>query len=191
MFDTIMLDNAVKVAKDFARRPQRHADHRRRPTTPTRSSIIGAYNDNRPGQLLRDKLGVYNGARPSAELPGPRDADGYPDRGRHLAPPRRRVRHLSRLPAIPAAPIWTASAFPAVAGAEQGHLCRQREGLHGADGGARSRATCPSTANSGRSCRRRRRPDRDGPGRREVPRPQVDNTLVFRVMTEALALGGE
>ena len=35
VYDTIMLDNAVKLAKDFAAREQRHADHRRRRPRPS------------------------------------------------------------------------------------------------------------------------------------------------------------
>jgi alkaline phosphatase len=75
VFDTIMLDNAVAVAKRFA--AQRDdtlivvvGDH----THPV--SIIGTYDDTRPGERLRDKLGVYNNARfPNYPAAG---ADGYP-----------------------------------------------------------------------------------------------------------------
>ena len=75
VYDTIMLDNAVAVAKRFA--AQRDdtlivvvADH----THPV--SIIGTYDDTRPGERLRDKLGVYNNAGfPNYPAAG---ADGYP-----------------------------------------------------------------------------------------------------------------
>jgi alkaline phosphatase len=75
VFDTIMLDNAVAVAKRFA--AQRDdtlivvvPDH----THPV--SIIGTYDDTRPGERLRDKLGVYNNAGfPNYPAAGP---DGYP-----------------------------------------------------------------------------------------------------------------
>ena len=75
VYDTIMLDNAVAVAKRFA--AQRDdtlivvvADH----THPV--SIIGTYDDTRPGERLRDKLGVYNNAGfPNYPAAGP---DGYP-----------------------------------------------------------------------------------------------------------------
>ena len=75
VYDTIMLDNAVKAAKDWAA-PRRDtliivvADH----AHPV--SIVGTYDDERPGQLLRDKLGIYDDAKfpnyPAA------DASGYP-----------------------------------------------------------------------------------------------------------------
>jgi alkaline phosphatase len=62
VYDTIMLDNAVAVAKRFA--AQRDdtliivvADH----AHPV--SIIGTYDDDRRGERLRDKLGVYNEAK--------------------------------------------------------------------------------------------------------------------------------
>ncbi len=62
VYDTIMLDNAVAVAKRFA--AQRDdtliivvADH----AHPV--SIIGTYDDQRPGERLRDKLGIYGEAK--------------------------------------------------------------------------------------------------------------------------------
>jgi len=85
VYDTIMLDNAVAVAKRFA--AQRDdtlvvvvADH----AHPV--SIIGTYDDARPGERLRDKLGVYNEAK-FPNYPKP-DSDGYPssvDVSRRLA----------------------------------------------------------------------------------------------------------
>ena len=62
VYDTIMLDNAVRVAKDWA--GDRNdtliivvADHGH----PV--SIIGTYDDDEPGQLLRDKLMTYDKAK--------------------------------------------------------------------------------------------------------------------------------
>jgi len=84
-YDTIMLDNAVKIAKDFAAKNDDTlvivvADH----AHPV--SIIGTYDESRPGETARDKLGVYQDAKfpnyPKA------DADGYPpsvDVSRRLA----------------------------------------------------------------------------------------------------------
>ncbi len=75
IYDTIMLDNAVKAAKDFA--GDRNdtlimvvGDH----AHPV--SVVGTYDDDRPGDKLRDKLGVYAEAGfPNYEAPGP---EGYP-----------------------------------------------------------------------------------------------------------------
>jgi alkaline phosphatase len=85
VYDTIMLDNAVKVAKRFAARNNDTliivvADH----AHPV--SIIGTYDDARPGDRLRDKLGIYE----SAKFPNYPKADenGYPpsvDVSRRLA----------------------------------------------------------------------------------------------------------
>lgn len=85
VYDTIMLGNAVQVAKDFAAR--------RNDTliivTPDHThgvSIVGTVDDARPGPDMRDKVGVYNDAGfpnyPQA------DAAGYPpsvDVSRRLA----------------------------------------------------------------------------------------------------------
>ena len=93
VYDTIMLDNAVAAAKTFAAGRDDTliivvADH----AHPV--SIIGTYDDARPGDRLRDKLGVYDQSKfpnyPKA------DAAGYPGIGRRVAPPRLRVRGLPR-----------------------------------------------------------------------------------------------
>ena len=85
VYDTIMLDDAVKVAKDFAGSRDDTliivvADHGH----PV--SIIGTYDDEQPGQLLRDKLMIYDKAKfpnyPAA------NGEGYPpsiDVSRRLA----------------------------------------------------------------------------------------------------------
>src|SRR5215472_9151559 len=76
VYDTIMLDNAVQIAKDFAAAHNDTmivvvADH----AHPT--AIVGTYDDDRPGQQLRDKLGVYqNSTLPNYPAP---NADGYPE----------------------------------------------------------------------------------------------------------------
>ena len=85
VYDTIMLDDAVQVAKDFAGDRDDTliivvADHGH----PV--SIIGAYDDDQPGQLLRDKLMTYD----KAGFPNypPANSEGYPasiDVSRRLA----------------------------------------------------------------------------------------------------------
>lgn len=85
VYDTIMLDNAVKVAKRFAAKRGDTliivvADH----AHPV--SIIGTYDDDRLGERLRDKLGVYAESKfPNYPKSG---NDGYPtsiDVSRRLA----------------------------------------------------------------------------------------------------------
>jgi len=74
VYETIMLDNAVRVAKDFAGTREDTliivvADH----AHPI--SIIGTYDDA-GGESLRDKLQIYDKAKfPNYQ---PADADGYP-----------------------------------------------------------------------------------------------------------------
>ena len=85
VYDTILLDNAVAVAKRFAGARNDTliivvADH----THPV--GIIGTYDDARKGDRLRDKLGIYA----EAKFPNypPADANGYPpsiDVSRRLA----------------------------------------------------------------------------------------------------------
>jgi alkaline phosphatase len=77
VYDTIMLSNAVQVAKDFAAK--------RNDTliivTPDHThgvSIVGTIDESKPGPEMRDKIGVYS----EAGFPNypPPDADGYPPR---------------------------------------------------------------------------------------------------------------
>ena len=76
IYDTIMLDNAVKIAKDFAAKANDTlvivvGDH----AHPV--SVIGSYDDERPGTMPREKLGVYADAK-FPNYPAP-NAQGYPE----------------------------------------------------------------------------------------------------------------
>jgi alkaline phosphatase len=75
VWDTIMLDNAVKVAKDFAAKKNDTlvivvADHAHG------ISLIGTVDDSKPGPEMREKVGVYDQAG-YPNYPAP-DAEGYP-----------------------------------------------------------------------------------------------------------------
>ena len=75
VMDTIMLDNAVKVAKDFAARKDDTlimvvADHSHG------LSIVGTVDDNARGDQMRDKVGVYADAG-YPNYPAP-NGEGYP-----------------------------------------------------------------------------------------------------------------
>ncbi len=84
VYETILLDNAVKVAKDWAETRSDTLivvvpDHGH----PV--SIIGTIDDSRPGTRLRDKMAVYDAKFPNYPPP---DQDGYPatvDVSRRLA----------------------------------------------------------------------------------------------------------
>ena len=180
VYDTIMLDNAVAVAKRFA--AERNdtliivvADH----AHPV--SIIGTYDDERPGERLRDKLGVYNEAK-FPNYPAP-DSEGYPA---SVDPSRRLAFVFAGFPdhctagkpflAGPFKPteekddkaIANESYCTPQATRMQGNLpFTQRQGVHAAD-------DVVLTAM--------------GPGS-ELFKGRVDNTYVFRVMATALGLG--
>ncbi len=85
VFDTIMLDKAVEAAKDFAK----GRDDTLIIVVPDHAhpvSLVGTFDDNRPGQLPRDKLATYADAG-FPDYP-PADGNGYPpsvDASRRLA----------------------------------------------------------------------------------------------------------
>jgi alkaline phosphatase len=77
VYDTIMLSNAVQVARDFA---AKHPDTLII-VTPDHThgmSIVGTYDDDKPGTEMREKLGVYE----AAGYPNypPANAQGYPEK---------------------------------------------------------------------------------------------------------------
>ncbi len=85
VYDTIMLSNAVQVAKDFA---AKHNDTLIL-VTPDHThgmSLVGVVDDDKPGTDMREKVGVYEEAG-FPNYPAP-DANGYPptvDVSRRLA----------------------------------------------------------------------------------------------------------
>ena len=180
VYDTIMLDNAVAVAKAFAAGRDDTliivaGDH----THPV--NIIGTYDDGRPGDRLRDKLGVYADAGfpnyPKPDAAGyPASVDvsrrlafvfaGFPDHcttGRpHLAGPFKPAEQKDKL-AVANEVFCTPQATRM-----QGNLpFTQPQGVHSAD-------DVLLTAM--------------GPGA-ELFRGHIENTRVFRVIATALGLG--
>jgi alkaline phosphatase len=75
VYDTIVLDNAVAVAKEFART---HPDTLILVTSDHTHAvgIVGTFDDEKPGTELRDKLGVYQEAG-FPNYPAPNE-EGYP-----------------------------------------------------------------------------------------------------------------
>lgn len=185
VFDTIMLDNAVKVAKDFA--GDRNdtliivvADH----SHPM--SIIGTYDDERPGQLLRDKLGVYAESTPPNY--GPLDADGYPT---DINTSRRLAVVYGSYPDTcdTGHPSMDGERVPAVKGPD-GKTNIANEKDCAVPMAARKIGNLPFDANSGVHAADDVVLTAMGPGSEKF-RGHKPNTYVFRVMTEALALGGK
>lgn len=183
VYDTIMLDNAVKVAKDFAAGRNDTmiivvADHGH----PT--AIVGTYDDERPGQQLRDKLGVYqNSTVPNYPAP---NAAGYPEKvdvSRRLAfvfgafPDYCDLGH----------PYLDGENVPAVSGPNRDFVANEK--YCNAPGAARRTGNLPFNVNSGVHSGDDVVLTASGPGA-EMFHGRIDNTRVFRIMATALGLGG-
>ena len=193
VYDTIMLDNAVKVAKDFA------GD--RNDTliivTPDHAhpiSLIGTYDDA-GGENLRDKLALYDKAKfPSYQAP---DAEGYPPS----------VWVSRRLAVVFAAfPDHCDAGKPYVAGENVPAIAAPQTPEEAADpkakkvmvaneqnckipGAARRMGNLPFTADRGIHSGDDVVLTAMGPGA-DAFHGRIDNTRVFRAMVVALGLGG-
>jgi alkaline phosphatase len=182
VYDTIMLDNAVKLAKDFA--SQRNdtliivvGDH----SHPV--SVVGTYDDSRPGQQLRDKMGVYADAGfpnyPAA------NAAGYPetvDISRRLAFVFGAFPDYCDL----GRPYLDGENVPATSGASKDTNVAN-EKYCGVPGAARRTGNLPLEASSGVHSADDVVLTATGPGAEQF-RGRIDNTRVFRIMTTALGL---
>jgi alkaline phosphatase len=185
VYDTIMLDNAVKVAKDFAA-PRNDtliivvADH----AHPV--SLIGTYDDERPGRELRDKLGVYQ----NSKVPNypPPNAAGYPERvdvSRRLAfvfgafPDYCDIgRPYLDMENVPAVPDLARRAYVA------------NETYCNTPGAARRTGNLPLDVGVGVHAADDVVLTASGPGA-ELFHGRIDNTRVFRIMATALGLGAD
>ena len=181
VFDTIMLDNAVKVAKDFAGT----RDDTLIVVVPDHAhpvSLVGTFDDDRPGQLPRDKLATYGSAK-FPNYPAP-NADGYPST---VDVSRRLAVMFGAYPdhCFSGKPYTEGEFVPAVKGpdgktglANEAHCTPKTVRLFGnlpfeALSGVHSGDDVILTAM--------------GPGS-ELLRGRVDNTAVFRAMAQALGL---
>jgi alkaline phosphatase len=185
VFDTIMLDNAVKAAKEFA------GDRNDTliivvPDHAHPISIIGTYDDDRPGQLLRDKLGTYNESLPPNY--GPRDADGYPTK---VDTSRRLAVAFGSYPDTcdTGRPYLDGERVPAVKGPDGKTNIANEKDCTGPLA-TRKQGNLPFDANSGVHAADDVLLTAMGPGAERF-RGHKPNTFVFRVMAEALALGGK
>jgi alkaline phosphatase len=180
VYDTIMLDNAVKIAKRFAADRKDTliivvADH----THPV--SIIGTYDDERPGDRVRDKLGVYAEAKfPNYPKPG---ADGYPasiDVSRRLAF------------MFAGFPDHCASGKPHLAGPFKPTEAKAKKAVanevYCTPQAARMEGNLPFSQPQGVHAADDVVLTAMGPGA-ELFKGRIDNTRVFRVMATALGLG--
>ncbi len=184
VYDTIMLDNAVKLAKDFAAKRDDTliivvADH----AHPV--SIVGVYDDEAEGQLLRDKLMVYEKAGfPAYPAPGP---EGYPatvDVTRRLA---------FMFAAFPdhcdaGKPHKEGENTPAIVGPDGKTYLANEDNCQPT--AARRPGNLPFTADKGVHAADDVILTASGPGA-DMFHGHIDNTYVFRVMATALGLGDE
>jgi alkaline phosphatase len=182
VYDTIMLDNAVKLAKDFASARNDTLvivvpDH----AHPV--SIVGAYNDERPGQQLRDKLGIYAEAG-FPNYPAP-NADGYPDK---VDVSRRLAFVFGAFPDYcdTGRPYLEGENVPAVPGAtKETYLVNEKHCT--VPGAARRPGNLPHEASQGVHSGDDVILTAMGPGAEQF-RGRIDNTRVFRAMATALGL---
>ena len=180
VYDTIMLDNAVKVAKDFA--AERNdtlivvvADHAHG------VAIVGTYDDERGGPT-RSRLGTYNLSQ-FPNYPAP-NADGYPDR---IDVTRRLAFVFSSYPDHCEAgrPYLDGENVPAVEGAEKNvYVANEKYCVPGA---VRRTGNLPFNMNSGVHAADDVVLTAMGPGAEQF-RGRIDNTRVFRYIATALGL---
>ncbi len=181
VYDTIMLDNAVKLAKDFAAARDDTlvivvADH----AHPV--SIIGAYDDELPGQRLRDKLGVFEKSFvPNYPTP---NADGYPDK---VDVSRRLAFMFGSYPDYcdTGHPYLEGENVPAVASPSKDYVAN--EAYCSYPGAARRTGNLPASAPQGVHSADDVVLTASGPGA-ELFHGRIDNTRVFRIMATALGL---
>ena len=182
IFDTIMLDNAVKAAKDFAAKNDDTmiivvADH----AHPV--SIIGTYDDDRPGQTPREKLGTYA----DAAIPnyGAVDAEGYPS---NIDVSKRIALNFGTTPdtCFDAKPHLDGENVPAVAGATKGTYVENPKNCE-RPGAVHVTGNLPFDASSGVHSGDDVVLTAMGPGS-DVFHGRLDNTRVFRAMVTALGL---
>ena len=182
IFDTIMLDNAVKYAKDFAARKNDTliivvGDHAHP------ASIIGSYDDERAGTTPREKLGIYADAK-FPNYPAP-DAEGYPS---SVNVSRRIAFNFGAYPdhCFNAKPYLDGENVPAVAGPVKGEFIANDKYCN-QPGAVRLTGNLPVEANSGIHSGDDVVLTAIGPGS-EMFRGHMENVKVFRVMVNALAV---
>ncbi len=186
IYDTIMLDDAVKLAKDWAGAHGNQtlilvtADH----AHPV--SVIGTVDDQAPASELRNKVGTYEDAG-FPNYPAP-DADGYPNR----VDVSRRIRMV--FGATPDyydtyAPFMEGEFVPAIKNADGVMVANEKyKNVPGAvlhEGNLPNKG--PRAANQGVHSGDDVILTAVGPGAQKI-HGQMENTELFRVMADALAL---
>ena len=180
VYDTIMLDNAVKVAKEFAEKNNDTLiivvpDHAHM------VGILGTYDDAQPGATPREKLGVYD----KSTVPQYKaDKDGYPE---SVDLKQRLAFTFGSYPdhCFDAKPHLEAEFVPAVPGPEKGTFITNETQCTNTS--VRITGNIPATANSGVHAADDVILTAMGPGA-EAFRGHMPNTRVFRIISTALGL---
>jgi alkaline phosphatase len=181
VYDTIMLDNAVKLAKDFA--AQRDdtlvivvADHAHG------VAIVGTYDDDKGG-ATRNRLGTYALSQ-FPNYPAP-NADGYPDK---VDVSRRLAFVFSTYPDHCEAgrPFLDGENVPAVEGETKGTFVANEKNC-AMPGAVRHVGNLPFNVNTGVHAADDVVLTATGPGAEQF-HGRIDNTRVFRAMVTALGL---
>jgi alkaline phosphatase len=183
VYETILLDNAVKVAKDWAELRNDTLivvvpDH----AHPV--SIIGTIDDARPGTRLRDKMAVYDAKFPNYPPP---DSEGYPgsvDVSRRLALVFGAVPDHCATGKPTESPVWPTQAAPKAA---DGNVANEK--LCG-PGATRLTGNLPKLIAGGVHAADDVILTASGPGAEQF-RGHMENTRVFRAIATALGLAGE
>jgi alkaline phosphatase len=181
VYDTIMLDNAVKVAKDFAA-PRNDtliivvADHAHG------VAIVGTYDDDKSGPM-RTRLGTYNLSK-FPNYPAP-NADGYPEK---IDVSRRLAFVFSAYPdsCDNGRPYLEGENVPAVEGETKGAYVANEKNC-ALPGAVRRIGNLPFNINSGVHAADDVVLTATGPGAEQF-HGRIDNTRVFRAITTALGL---
>jgi len=181
VYDTIMLDNAVKVAKDFAAGRDDTlivvvADHAHG------VAIVGTYDDEKSGPM-RARLGTYNLSQ-FPNYPAP-NADGYPDK---VDVSKRLAFVFSAYPDFcdTGRPYLEGENVPAVEGETKGTYVANEKNC-GVPGAIRRGGNLPFNANAGVHAADDVVLTAMGPGAEQF-RGRIDNTRVFRYIVTALGL---
>ncbi len=181
VYDTIMLDNAVKRRQALRRGAQRYPDHRRRRPRPSRQHHRHLRRPAAGRAPARQARHLRRGQFPQLSQGRRRRLSAL---DRRVAPPRLRVRGLPR-------PLRFGQALPRRAPSSRPSRRTSRPSPTRSIARRRRRAckaTCPFSQPQGVHSADDVVLTAMGPGA-ELFRGRIDNTRVFRVMATALGLG--